>query len=83
MEGGALKNIRFAGHIRIPTIHNDYHSAKTNGGYSRNKTGGIYPKWLPIFLSLFFSYKDITSMDKVKTKFVNYKPGTADDMFLD
>jgi len=28
----------------MPTVHNDYHSAKTNAGYARNKYGGIYPK---------------------------------------
>ena len=44
MEGGAVKNIRFAGHIRPHKVYNDYHNSKTNGGYSRNKTGGIYPK---------------------------------------
>lgn len=39
-----LKNVRYAGHIKIPTVHNDYHTSKTNAGYSRNKLGGIYPK---------------------------------------
>lgn len=31
-----LKHIRYEGHIKIPTIHNDYHSRATNHGYSRS-----------------------------------------------
>jgi hypothetical protein len=42
--GNELKNIVYPGHIRISTVHNDYHNSKTNGGYSRNKMGGIFPK---------------------------------------
>ena len=44
VEGGAVRTIRYQGHIKIPTVHNDYHNSKTNAGYSRNKYGGIYPK---------------------------------------
>lgn len=44
IEGGTVRTIRYSGHIRIPTVHNDYHNSKTNAGYSRNKYGGIYPK---------------------------------------
>lgn len=44
VEGGAVRNVIYAGHIKIPTVHNDYHNAKTNGGYSRSKLGGIFPK---------------------------------------
>jgi hypothetical protein len=44
VSGGAVRTIKYEGHIKIPTVHNDYHSSKTNGGYSRNKYGGIYPK---------------------------------------
>lgn len=44
VSGGAVRNIKYSGHIKIPTVHNDYHSSKTNAGYSRNKYGGIYPK---------------------------------------
>ena len=41
---GGLRHIIYAGHNRIPTVHNDYHNSKTKGGYGRSKTGGIYPK---------------------------------------
>ena len=44
VEGGAVRNVRYEGHIRKPTVYNDYHSSKTNGGYSRNKYGGMYPR---------------------------------------
>lgn len=44
VSGGLVRNVRYSGHIRIPTVHNDYHNSKTNAGYSRNKYGGIYPK---------------------------------------
>lgn len=44
VSGGAVRTIKYEGHIKIPTVHNDYHSSKTNAGYSRNKYGGIYPK---------------------------------------
>lgn len=50
ISGGAVRTVKYEGHIKIPTVHNDYHSSKTNAGYSRNKYGGIYPKWL-IYLS--------------------------------
>lgn len=40
-----LKHIKYEGHIKIPTIHNDYHSRATNHGYSRSESGGIFPKW--------------------------------------
>lgn len=44
VEGGAVRKVVYAGHIRIPTVHNDYHSSKTKGGYARSKLGGIFPK---------------------------------------
>ena len=44
ISGGAVRTVKYEGHIKIPTVHNDYHSSKTNAGYSRNKYGGIYPK---------------------------------------
>jgi hypothetical protein len=44
VSGGAVRTVKYDGHIKIPTVHNDYHNSKTNGGYSRNKYGGIYPK---------------------------------------
>lgn len=44
VSGGAVRTIKYSGHIKIPTVHNDYHNSKTNAGYSRNKYGGIYPK---------------------------------------
>jgi hypothetical protein len=39
-----LKQVRYDGHIKIPTVHNDYHNFTTNMGYSRSATGGIFPK---------------------------------------
>ena len=44
IDGGSVRNVKYEGHIRIPTVYNDYHSSKTNGGYSRNKYGCPYPK---------------------------------------
>ena len=44
VEGGAVRKVVYAGHIRIPTVHNDYHNSKTKGGYARSKLGGIFPK---------------------------------------
>jgi hypothetical protein len=38
----------------MPTVHNDYHSRASNQGYSRNNSGGIYPKW---FLSDHINWK--------------------------
>jgi len=39
-----LKQVKYEGHIKIPTVHNDYHARGTNMGFSRNATGGIFPK---------------------------------------
>ena len=39
-----LKLIKYDGQLKMPTVHNDYHSRATNGGFSRSKTGGIFPK---------------------------------------
>ena len=44
LGGPQLKMVRYDGHIKIPSVHNDYHARETNGGYSRNAYGGIYPK---------------------------------------
>lgn len=39
-----LKHVKYDGHIKIPTVHNDYHARGTNMGFSRSETGGIFPK---------------------------------------
>ena len=39
-----IKHVKYGGHIKIPTVHNDYHSFSSNMGYSRSETGGIFPK---------------------------------------
>jgi hypothetical protein len=39
-----IKHVKYDGHIKIPTVHNDYHSTSSNAGYSRKPDGGIYPK---------------------------------------
>ena len=44
LGGLQLKQIKYEGHIRIPTVHNDYHASTSNPGYSRKPDGGIYPK---------------------------------------
>jgi hypothetical protein len=44
LEKLMLKQIKYEGHIRIPTVFNDYHSAATNPGFSRKPDGGFYPK---------------------------------------
>lgn len=44
LGGLSLKQVKYEGHIKIPTVHNDYHSASSNPGYSRKPDGGIYPK---------------------------------------
>lgn len=46
LGGLVLKQAKYEGQIKIPTVHNDYHSASSNPGYSRKPDGGIYPKWL-------------------------------------
>lgn len=43
-KGREIKHMKYEGVIKIPTVHNDYHSRATNQGYSRNSSGGIYPK---------------------------------------
>lgn len=43
-RGNKLKNIRYEGECKRSAIMNDYHSPKTNGGFSRSKIGGIYYK---------------------------------------
>lgn len=49
LAGMKLNRVHYDGHIRIPTVHNDYHMRETNGGYSRNSFGGYFPKWLNNF----------------------------------
>lgn len=44
LGGLQLKQVKYDGHIRIPTVHNDYHQSSSNPGYSRKPDGGIYPK---------------------------------------
>ena len=44
LGGLQLKKVQYEGHIRIPTVHNDYHQTSSNPGYSRKPDGGIYPK---------------------------------------
>jgi hypothetical protein len=44
LTGMKLNRVHYDGHIRIPTVHNDYHMRETNGGYSRNSFGGYFPK---------------------------------------
>lgn len=44
LAGMKLNRVHYDGHIRIPTVHNDYHMRETNGGYSRNSFGGYFPK---------------------------------------
>lgn len=44
LGGISLKQVKYEGHIKIPTVHNDYHSSSSNAGYSRKPDGGIYPK---------------------------------------
>ena len=44
LGGLHLKQVRYDGHIRMPTVYNDYHQASSNPGYSRKPDGGIYPK---------------------------------------
>jgi hypothetical protein len=39
-----IQFIRYENETKRSSIMNDYHSPKTNGGYSRSKTGGIYYK---------------------------------------
>jgi len=62
VEGGAVRHVLYSGHIRIPTVHNDYHCSKTNAGYSRNKYGGIYPKWFHKFITNFVYASDEISL---------------------
>lgn len=45
MDKNRLKLVRFENQMKNSSIMNDFHSPKTNGGYSRSKTGGIYYKW--------------------------------------
>jgi hypothetical protein len=76
VNGGAVRTIKYSGHIKIPTVHNDYHSSKTNAGYSRNKFGGIYPKWMLYLSSIMITiFKNLYKMTTKNTKFVSYKPG--------
>lgn len=44
LGGIVLAQAKYEGHIRIPTVYNDYHAASSNPGYSRKPDGGIYPK---------------------------------------
>lgn len=44
LEKNRLRNIRYENQTRKSAIMNDFHSPKTNGGFSRSKTGGIYYK---------------------------------------
>ncbi len=48
LKGGAVRTIRYSGHIKISTVYNNYHNNKKNGGFSRSKYGGLYPKWCSI-----------------------------------
>jgi hypothetical protein len=103
VQGGAVRHVLYSGHIRIPTVHNDYHSSKTNAGYSRNKYGGIYPKWSHSLNPFSYTSKNSFNLDiyaeimmlpnlrsiyrfvmtKVNTKYVNYKIGGPEELFLD
>ena len=44
LGGIQFKIVRYDGHLKIPTVHNDYHARESNGGYSRNSYGGYFPK---------------------------------------
>lgn len=39
-----LHNIKHENQSKKLSVLNDFHSHKTNGGFSRSKTGGIYYK---------------------------------------
>jgi hypothetical protein len=39
-----LNAVTFPSVGRMPRVMNDFHSPKSNSGYSRSKTGGIYYK---------------------------------------
>lgn len=63
-----LKNVRYENQIKSNSIMNDYHSPKTNGGFSRSKIGGIYYKWSELeningyfFISCIYFYFLFTS----------------------
>jgi len=44
MDKNRLRLMRYENQCKRSAIMNDYHSTKTNGGFSRSKTGGIYYK---------------------------------------
>lgn len=44
MDKNRLRLMRYENQCKRSAIMNDYHSPKTNGGFSRSKTGGIYYK---------------------------------------
>jgi hypothetical protein len=43
MDKNRLKLMRYENQNKR-SVMNDFHSPKTNGGYSRSKTGGVYYK---------------------------------------
>lgn len=74
--------IRYENETKRSSVMNDFHSPKTNGGYSRSKTGGIYYKWRLIFLSFICIYvfkithlKSIYIADQGFGKFLGFDKG--------
>ena len=54
MDKNRLKLMSYQNQTKDSSVMNDFHSPKTNGGYSRSKTGGLYYKW-DLFDFIWFS----------------------------
>jgi len=52
---GSLHVKRYDSGGKVNYVYNDFHTKSTNPGFSRNKIGGFYTKWLKI---LFYIIKN-------------------------